>query len=159
MVMMAREPARWAWAGTVFGLGAGIAFLSKGVFVPGVLAISFLVQWILLPELHTRRTVFMLFVSALAASPFLFIWPWFLYAHDPHLFTVWFWDNNIGRFLGYTVDRLGAGNKPFYMIYTALWFAFPSIILAGVTGVMKRREWRSSEILIPASVGVIGLAL
>lgn len=41
--------------------------------------------------------------------------------------------NNVGRFLGFSVTRLGASNDPTFWIRTLPWFAFPALPLAVLT--------------------------
>ncbi|WP_238149354.1 hypothetical protein [Arsenophonus endosymbiont of Aleurodicus floccissimus] len=60
------------------------------------------------------------------------ILPWtiLLFQDSPELFKVWFWDNNVGRFLGFSVEQLGAKAKAFRIPEAILLFALPSSILA-----------------------------
>ena len=71
----------------------------------------------------------------------------------------WFWQNNVGRFLGFSVSKLGADNKPGYIVYTALWFAFPVFPLALAALYANREKWRTGEYLVPATVAVAGMLL
>jgi 4-amino-4-deoxy-L-arabinose transferase-like glycosyltransferase len=91
---------RHVFGGLCLGTGAGIAFLSKGLLGPGLLGLTAL----LLPLLHrhwrTRAYLLLLLTAAGAALPWLLGWPLALYLRSPELFGVWFWDNNVGRFLG-----------------------------------------------------------
>ncbi|MDN4576114.1 hypothetical protein DBB29_24200 [Pandoraea cepalis] len=86
--------------GLLFGTGAGIAFLSKGLLVPGVLGLTALVV-LAVPAYRTRRYAGALGWAVLASLPWLVIWPaLFWHASEP-LFIEWFWDNNFGRFFGF----------------------------------------------------------
>lgn len=96
--------------GLLFGLGVGMAFLSKGLLVPGIIGITLFFSMMLLPDI-TRRVWGVFLLGALAAAlPFVLPWPWALYRFDPDLFHEWFWVNNIGRFSG--VTQLGGHDNP-----------------------------------------------
>jgi len=69
----------------------------------------------------------------------------------------WFWQNNVGRFLGFSVYRLGADNDVGYVLKAVLWFAFPVFPLAVTAVVTHRREWKAPAYL-PALV-VLGTGM
>ncbi len=114
--------------GIWLGTGAGVAFLSKGLIGPGLLGLTAL----LLPLLHygwrTRAYLHCLAAAAMAALPWLLVWPLALYLRAPELFSAWFWDNNFGRFLG--SSRLGPQQEAFFYLRTLTWFAWPAWLLA-----------------------------
>lgn len=87
--------------GLLFGSGLGIAFMSKGLLVPGVLGLTGGLCALCWPqrlvEPATRRW---LLAAILAALPWLLIWPLLLWHQAPELFHTWLWTNNIGRFFG-----------------------------------------------------------
>jgi 4-amino-4-deoxy-L-arabinose transferase-like glycosyltransferase len=159
MALVICAPERWLRAGLALGAGAGMAFLSKGLFVPVMLVVSGIVLLAMLPQLRRRETFRALGVALFAASPFLLVWPLLLYQYSPALFVEWFWQNNVGRFLGFSVDRLGAGNGKGYMLYAVTWFAFPAFPLAAATVYFRRREWRAPEYILPLAVSGVGFAL
>ena len=87
--------------GLLFGSGLGIAFMSKGLLVPGVLGLTGLLCALCWP----RRLVepegrLWLLAASLAALPWLLVWPVLLWHRAPELFHTWLWTNNIGRFFG-----------------------------------------------------------
>ena len=125
------RPALW------FGTGLGVAFLGKGVLVPGLLAATVLAAMAVLPDFRSRQAWRFYLVSLAAALPWLVIWPAIFWRESPDLFIEWFWVNNIGRFFGFT--QLG-GEKG------SLSTTIRSIFLTGTPAV-----W-------PA-VGVLGLSL
>lgn len=125
------RPALW------FGTGLGVAFLGKGVLVPGLFALTVVVAMALLPDFRSRQAWRFYLVSLLAASPWLLIWPVLFWRESPDLFIEWFWINNIGRFFGFT--HLG-GEK------SSLEVTVRSILLTGTPAV-----W-------PA-LGVLGVSL
>ena len=140
-------------AGFWFGLGLGIAFMSKGFFTPIILGTSAIIV--------LRKDGIMSFLSKafITASPFLFGWAIELYKYSPKLFMEWFWDNNIGRFLGFSVPVLGAGNEPFYIVYSALWFAFPTFPLAIYFVIKNYKNWQKPQYILPITISVLGLGL
>ncbi|VVD90177.1 UDP phosphate-alpha-4-amino-4-deoxy-L-arabinose arabinosyl transferase [Pandoraea capi] len=110
------ENAARLW-GLLFGTGAGIAFLSKGLLVPGVLGLTALAV-LVLPAYRTRRYAAALGWAVLASLPWLIIWPvLFWHASEP-LFIEWFWDNNFGRFFGFV--HLGGERKSYWNDVTSL---------------------------------------
>ncbi|HEY0211431.1 hypothetical protein [Acerihabitans sp.] len=129
--------------GLLFGLGTGVAFLSKGLLVPGIAGLTLLLCLALVPGFYLgagRR----FWLGALAAAlPFALPWPWALYRVEPDLFNEWFWTNNIGRFIGATA--LGGHDNPFQDRVRALLVnGAPAsiIVLAGLCGVLMRSARR-----------------
>lgn len=115
-------------AGLLLGSGTGIAFLSKGLFVPGVVALTAL--WCLsVPQYRQRRARIAFAVSAVAAAPWLAIWPLWLRHVSPALFDEWLVDNNIGRFVGFVA--LGGNNVSLASkVVSVLVLGFPPLVLA-----------------------------
>ncbi|QHB53690.1 glycosyltransferase family 39 protein [Ralstonia solanacearum] len=114
------RPALW------FGTGLGVAFLGKGVLVPGLFGLTVVVAMALLPDFRSRQAWRFYLVSLLVASPWLLIWPVIFWRTSPELFIEWFWINNIGRFFGFT--HLG-GEK------SSLEVTVRSILLTGTPAV------------------------
>jgi 4-amino-4-deoxy-L-arabinose transferase-like glycosyltransferase len=120
-----RRPAAGGfWTGT----GIGIAFLANGLLplvISGCIAV-------LLPAIsrHWRSRGYgaALLVAALAAAPWLLIWPALLYRQAPALFASWLWDANIGTYLGDAPPGMSAGSTHYFEILP--WYAFPAWILA-----------------------------
>lgn len=112
--------------GVLIGVGLGMGFMSKGLLGPAVMGATAL----LLPLLfaHWRRRAYWrgLAVAALVSAPWCLVWPACLYLRSPILFTDWFWVNNIGRFLGFSVPQLGTEHLPWFWTKTLPWFAFPA---------------------------------
>lgn len=96
--------------GAMLGLGLGVALLSKGLLVPGIIGlVCMLCRW-LLPAWR-RATGWRFYLAAgVVALPFILPWPWSLYHAAPGLFNEWFWVNNVGRFTGATA--LGGHDNP-----------------------------------------------
>ncbi len=104
-----------------------------------------------------RRTyACVLLVAAAVALPWLLIWPTALYLRSPQLFYDWFWLNNVGRFLGFSVPRLGASNEPWFWLTTLPWFAFPALPLAMSSVWQQRREFSRSP---PLQYGLVAFTV
>ncbi len=131
-------------AGIIIGSGLGIGFMSKGLFEPGVIAITALLLPLLSSAWRTRRYVICLVIAFITALPWLTIWPILLYQRAPELFTEWLWINNLGRLTGTT--PLLASHEPAYYVTILPWFAWPALPLA--LWALWRHNWK--EGLIPA---------
>jgi 4-amino-4-deoxy-L-arabinose transferase-like glycosyltransferase len=119
--------------GLLFGTGAGLAFLGKGLLVPGILAVTVLLLPVLFGAWRNRRLLPFLGAAVLAALPWLLLWPLAIHLRSPDLFGHWFWDNNIGRFIGTSVASLGAANEPGLFWRSTPWFLFPAWLFAAVS--------------------------
>ena len=113
------------WAYLVLGTGAGMGFLAKGLLAPGAIALAAIALPACFAQWRDRRYIRLLQRALLVALPWLIIWPALLYARDPVSFTIWLWDNNIGRFFGFSVDVLGAASERGFWTKTFPWFVFP----------------------------------
>ena len=127
----------WAWiqerplkGGALLGTGIGMALMSKGLLGPGVLGLTALLLPILFSSWRTRAYAYAMLIALLASLPWILVWPIALYERDPQLFMEWFWVNNVGRFLGFSVPRLGASHESGHLIKTIPWFTFPVLPFA-----------------------------
>lgn len=130
--------ARPVWGGFWLGIGVGVGFLAKGVLVPATVGVTALLLPLLFRVWRGKSYLRSLGTAFGVALPFLLIWPTALYLRDPHQFYVWFWLNNVGRYLGFSVVTLGAGNSSAFWPTTLPWFAFPTLYLA-LASVWRRR--------------------
>jgi 4-amino-4-deoxy-L-arabinose transferase-like glycosyltransferase len=141
LVRIPHERRVWLPA-ALLGTGCGIAFLSKGLV--GIAAVG--ATTMLLPLLsrgwRSRRYAWTLGAAFLFALPWLAIWPLALFAHSPAYFYDWFWLNNIGRFVGFGVQTLGAAHEPGFLWDTMPWFTFPVLPLAVWAWVRGALRWR-----------------
>ncbi len=128
---LAGAHARRPWGGVVLGIGVGVGFLAKGIFAPAVIGLSALALALVFPAWRTRRYARDLAAACAAALPFLLVWPAALWMRSPALFVSWFWDNNIGRYVGFSVARLGAATESGFWLETWPWFLFPLWLFAG----------------------------
>ena len=110
-----------AFNGWWLGIGAGIAFLSKGLLGPGLLGLTAVVVVALPAWRQSWRTWP---AAALAFLPWALIWPWLLYARSPELFREWFVVNNFGRFTGEA--GLGGVLDHLHYVKALTWFALPA---------------------------------
>lgn len=135
-----------AWAGgLVLGLGVGVGFLAKGVLAPGVLGLTGIVLPLCFKTWRNRTYFRALGIALLATLPALIIWPAALYLRSPALFMEWFWMNNVGRFVGFSVPQLGAPHTEGFWSDTLPWFTFPALPLALVTLWRQRKVFFISE--------------
>ncbi|MBN3792445.1 glycosyl transferase [Burkholderia sp. Ac-20353] len=147
------------WAAPMFGAGVGIALMTKGLFVPLVFAATLAAVLVLYPACRTRAFARALGVAALVFAPFAIIWPTALFLRSETLFLAWFWDNNVGRFFGFSVSELGAENdKPFFILRAFLAVGFPVAPLAIVALALGAwRDWRAPRIALPVVFAGVGL--
>ncbi|MBW3116796.1 ArnT family glycosyltransferase [Providencia rettgeri] len=119
-----RMSALWLSLGTI------VTMLSKGVFIPGVLWICLFLSPIFLAQCRTKQFWLHSLTAGLIALIAILPWPIQLYLQHPDLFIVWFWENNIGRFFGFSVEKLGAKANLTRIPAAVSLFAFPSGLLA-----------------------------
>ncbi len=149
-----------AAAACYLGFGIGIAFLAKGLLACAVFGLSL----VLLPGLFAawRRRDYAHFLLRAAAYslPLLLIWPVCLYLRNTELFIEWFWQNNVGRYLGFAVERLGAEHKPGFWWFALPWFCFPTLPLVMVYFIKSRRQiWQETGWQIAVVVFAVMLLL
>lgn len=148
-------------AALAFGTGVGIAFMTKGLFLPLVFGATLGALPVLYPACRGREFARAIGVAALAFAPFALIWPLAFYCRSPALFKVWFWDNNVGRFFGFSVQQLGSENdKPLFIwraLLTAGFPAGPLALLALATGAWRR--FRTPSVGIPVVFAATGIAV
>ena len=109
LVHLSGPDARPSRSGALLGIGAAIAFLSKGLLVPGILGVTTLLM-LALPGYRHRRTLKTLAVAAAWALPLILAWLLPFLLVDPVLFHEWWWKHNMGRFVG--VVDLGGRDDP-----------------------------------------------
>jgi 4-amino-4-deoxy-L-arabinose transferase-like glycosyltransferase len=111
------------WIGT----GVGVGFLADGVLAPAVLGVIALLLPALGRDWRNRRYGAALAVAAVAAMPWLVIWPVLLYRHSAELFRWWWWTENLWYYFGRQVSgRTGI----LYYLGILPWYAFPAWLLA-----------------------------
>jgi 4-amino-4-deoxy-L-arabinose transferase-like glycosyltransferase len=148
-------------AGLWLGLGVGLAMMAKGVFMPLVFGVTAVAIAVLIPACRERRYGYALLLATLVFVPFATIWPMALAHRSPALFKVWFWDNNIGRFFGFSVSRLGAENdKHLFILRALLTSAFPIGPLA-LLGMMRGslHRLRNAAMAVPFVLCAVGSAV
>src|SRR5450759_2499250 len=126
------------WAFLAVGTGVGMGFLAKGLLAPGAIGLAAIALPVCFAQWRDRRYARLLAHAFLVALPWLVTWPAILYTRNPQDFVTWFWDNNIGRFLGFSTDTLGAAAERGFWTKTFPWFLFPWWIFVA-TGIWKSR--------------------
>ena len=133
------------WLGT----GTGLGFLSKGLLAPGILGVAGLAL-LLFPRWRRRDYFVALGTAVAAALPWLIIWPAALYRRSTDLFTLWFWRQNFGRFLGFNDGSVGFNaaslDSHSYYVLNLVWLAWPVILPALWTLWHFRRSWRTHPV-------------
>lgn len=146
-----------AWGGVLLGTGVGIGFLGKGLLAPGVFGATALLLPLLFRRWRQASYGRALAIACAAAAPWLLIWPAALLHRSPQLFMDWFWLNNIGRFVGFSVPLLGAEHSQWFWLTTLPWFTFPALPLAIVTLWRQRAAALSQEAVQISLVLVVTL--
>ncbi|NML33088.1 ArnT family glycosyltransferase [Paraburkholderia antibiotica] len=145
----------------MLGAGIGVSLLAKGLFVPLVFGATICAALALYPACRSRSFSGALGVAVLVCAPFALIWPICFYLRSESLFKVWLWDNNIGRFFGFSVAQLGSENESrLFVLRAALSVGFPVVplALAALVGGAWRR-WRDPRIALPVLFAGIGFAV
>jgi 4-amino-4-deoxy-L-arabinose transferase-like glycosyltransferase len=143
------------WGGITLGLGIGVGFLGKGLFAPAVIGVCALLLPLFFSQWRSRGYVKHLAVAAAVALPFLVVWPLALLGHSRALFNEWLWDNNLGRFAGFTT-RLGATAVQGEFGQALAWFLFP-VWAYVVGGVVRegRRAWHHPALQIGLTMALV----
>jgi 4-amino-4-deoxy-L-arabinose transferase-like glycosyltransferase len=151
------------WGGALLGVGMGLGFLGKGLYSPAVIGISALLLPLFFREWRTRGYFLQLAYALAAAMPFLLIWPLALLSRSERLFREWIWDNNLGRFTGYSITFLGAPGERGEFGWMFAWFLFPTWIgIAAALFILGKRAWHEPGMqlgLTVLGVGTLALAL
>ncbi|OTA19863.1 dolichyl-phosphate-mannose-protein mannosyltransferase family protein [Xenorhabdus beddingii] len=141
-------------------MGTAITLLSKGIFIPGLLWLCLLLAPIFLKGCRTKQYWLSALTSGVIALVLILPWPVMLLIEHPDLFKIWFWDNNIGRFLGFSVEDLGARGNLTMIPEAVLLFALPSGILAFIFILMNPIKALSDEhYFLCSSFVVLGIIL
>jgi 4-amino-4-deoxy-L-arabinose transferase-like glycosyltransferase len=144
------------WGGPVLGLGVGVGFLGKGLFAPGVIGVTAVLLPLFFHQWRRWRYATQLIYAAAVAAPALLVWPIALWLRSETLFVEWFWDNNFGRFAGFSVSRLGAAYEPGSWGETLPWFLFPLWIYAiGAVAGERVRAWQQPAMQIGLTLAVV----
>ena len=157
-------------AALMFGAGVGIALMTKGLFVPLVFGATTCAVLIAYPACRSRAFGRSLALAALACAPFALIWPLCFFLRSEALFKVWFWDNNVGRFFGFSVPELGSGNDShLFAVRSLMTVGFPVSPLALVALIAALAPARSRadfwcrlsapQVLLPTLFAGIGVAV
>ncbi|MBY0437012.1 MAG: hypothetical protein K2W80_02385, partial [Burkholderiales bacterium] len=145
---------RPALAGIALGTGAGLGFMAKGLFAPGLLGLCALLLPLLFSSWRRRAHLLVLAAALVAILPWMSAWPLALHARSPELFSEWFWANNFGRFLG--LDDLSTESAPGEYFVMLLWYAWPALPLASWVLWQRGREaWATPQLQLPVLVFLV----
>ena len=146
--------------GILLGMGAGMGFMSKGLLAPLVLGAVVCSLLLLSAAWRIRNVGISLAVAVVVSLPWLGLWPYLLYQRSPEQFDVWLWENNFGRFFGFST--LATHQEQGYYIKALSWFALPVLPLTLKTLWLHRgRGWQiflpfgTPELLLPLVMGGI----
>jgi 4-amino-4-deoxy-L-arabinose transferase-like glycosyltransferase len=151
-------------AAAMFGAGVGIALMSKGLFVPLVFGATLCATLILYPACRSARFARALAFAAFVFAPFALIWPVCFYLRSEALFRIWLWDNNVGRFFGFSVPELGSENDDrLFVLKTLVTVGFPVVPLALAALIGRThgawRQWRDPRVALPVIFAGTGFAV
>jgi 4-amino-4-deoxy-L-arabinose transferase-like glycosyltransferase len=135
---------RPGWGGFWTGTGMGIGFLTKGLFAPGVIVATALALPLLFPAWRKKEYARALGVAAIAALPWLVIWPVALSLRSREYFVEWFWHQNLGRFLGFSYIDVKSSHWSFVLHLPGL--ALPVLPPALWSWWHFRGHWRTHPV-------------
>ena len=127
LTLATRRPFR---ASVLLGAGVGISFLATGLLFAAITVATALLLPLLFSSWRSRSYAIMLGLSALAASPWLIIWPVLCWHTAPELFSTW-WHASISAFSNY---------NHVYFLRTLAWSAWPALPLA-LWGLWRYRDF------------------
>jgi 4-amino-4-deoxy-L-arabinose transferase-like glycosyltransferase len=149
LALARRRPYR---ASALLGTGIGVGFLATGIHALLIPITAAIALPLLFGNWRTRSYGIVLALSALAALPWLLIWPLLLWQSSPGLLMSW-WQQSLDTFSeGYHL----------YFIKLLAWYAWPSLPLA-IWGLwryraqlLKTREFQLLIVFFAASLVFIG---
>lgn len=144
-------------AGLALGAGLAMGFLSKGMLLPAVVGLTLLLMVALSPTARSRAALRHYAVALLVFMVLGLGWPLAMWVLNPEQFGIWFWENNVGRFLG--SNRLGPPNDRWQTAGVIAVLLLPAWPLALQTVWHSRRSLRSSVLLGPMLFAVAWLGL
>ena len=140
------------------GAGVGMAFMSKGFLGPAIIALAALLLPVFCPDRRNRAYIKTLLWSLVFFSPWFVIWPAALYTRSPELFDVWFWGNNIGRFLGPRFGYAKLGGAPDKLHYLKIFFYFTLPLWPAALSAWLK-DWRGALRYAPVALQTLLVAV
>jgi 4-amino-4-deoxy-L-arabinose transferase-like glycosyltransferase len=135
-------------AGLLCGTGSGLTFLSKGFLGPCMIGLLLVSLPVFCKAWRNRSYWRVLGGSVAGALPWMLIWPLALYHRSPELFTTWFWNNNVERFLGVGLGASDTNSLHYLKMLPGL--AWPALPLAIWTLWREGRDgWRNEKVQLP----------
>ncbi len=155
LALLRRRP---ALGGFWLGTGVGVAFMAKGLLVPGIFGLVVVALPVVFRAWRTPAYAFALSVAAVSGIAWFIVWPAALWLESPHLFMEWLWDNNLARFLGY--NAIGPEAHRAHYLGILPWYGLPAWPLAAWFLWRARRTIASRpEIQLPLLGSVIILVV
>jgi 4-amino-4-deoxy-L-arabinose transferase-like glycosyltransferase len=124
---LALMPRRAIVGGLWLGTGAGLGFMAKGLFAPGVLAVTAAILFVGCRAWRRRAMLPGAAVALGAAAPWLLIWPIALHAQSGELFGQW-WAHLFACFRD--VQEASFHSDRLHYLRILPWYAWPSLPLA-----------------------------
>ena len=118
LALAKRRPFR---ASVLLGSGIGVSFLSTGVPPAGIIIVTALLLPTLFKAWRTWSYAIVLTLSAVAATPWLLIWPALCWHYEPTAFSNW-WQLEMATF---------NHSSHLYFLRTLAWYAWPALPIAG----------------------------
>jgi 4-amino-4-deoxy-L-arabinose transferase-like glycosyltransferase len=119
---LVRARARPALGGVLLGTGLGITFLSKGLLGPGLIVCTSLAL-LAFPTWRQRSMLRSYALAALIGAAAAGCWLVPLALRAPDQLSIWFFDNNLGRF--FDLNGLGPKKDLWFYLRVLPWYALP----------------------------------
>ncbi|QCR38646.1 hypothetical protein C1N62_21115 (plasmid) [Nissabacter sp. SGAir0207] len=120
------------------GIGAALGMMSKGLLGPGLLYLSAALCLFILGSYRKKSFINSILIALAVTMLLSFPWILALWHRSPELLHLWFWDNNLGRFLG--TNNLGPKKGHLFYLYTLSWYAFPALPMCLLYFLTKNRK-------------------
>jgi 4-amino-4-deoxy-L-arabinose transferase-like glycosyltransferase len=137
LILAARRP---VWAGTAWGLGFSLAFLSNGLLAIALLIPLLILVPILIPAYRAARWLPYLLSCLFWVIPGPALWLFELHHHDLITFNLW-WQLLVPTLLSPT-HWIDSNSNPLYYFITITWYAWPAYPVAIVALWQQRRQFR-----------------
>ena len=151
---------RPAWGGIVLGLGAALAFLSRGFLGPLWLVLTAVALPLAFATWRTRRYTITAAVALVVAVPLCASWPIALAVNAPGDLAAWWNAQSWTDYFGPLSAKEAA--DPVVLIKNLLWFAWPALPLAAWTLWTRGRGFNGGlaapAVILPGTLALVMLA-
>jgi len=143
--------------GAVLGLGAAIAFLSRGFMGPVWLTLTALLLPVLLEAWRTRGYALTITIALVVAIPLGAVWPLALAARAPEHLAAWWAAQSIGDYFAPLAET--TSGDPLYLAKNLPWLAWPAVALVLWTIYTRARGFggglATPGLVLPATLAVV----